>query len=218
VKVLLKLLIIPLLFAVSAEALDASNSGGAVLQMDTFHHYTEDFNKYDAELYRGHVSNAEAWKFLKDNIPLFECPDEDIQRTYYFRWWTFRKHLKQTPAGFIVDEFLPSVSWAGKFNSINCAAGHHFYEGRWLHQPQFLDDYARLWFRGGGEARRYSFWAADSIWARYLVTGERKLPLDLLPDLIRNYEEWEKQQRDANGLYWQIDDRDGMEVSIGGSG
>ncbi|MBU6327009.1 MAG: hypothetical protein KGQ89_05230, partial [Verrucomicrobia bacterium] len=29
---------------------------------------------------------------------------------------------------------------------------------------------------------------------------------------------WEKSRRDANGLYWQIDDRDGMEASIGGSG
>lgn len=217
-KALLILVIVSLVFAASADAVDASNPRGAGLQAEAFRHYIEDFNRYDAELYRGYIPNAEAWKFLKDNIPLFECPDEDLQRTYYFRWWTFRKHLKQTPAGFIVDEFLPSVSWAGNFNSINCAAGHHFYEGRWLHQPQFLDDYARFWFRGDGEPRRYSFWAADSIWARYLVTGERKLPLDLLPDLIRNYGDWEKQQRDANGLYWQIDGCDGMEVSIGGSG
>ena len=35
---------------------------------------------------------------------------------------------------------------------------------------------------------------------------------------MANYEAWEKSHRDANGLYWQIDDRDGMEVSIGGSG
>ena len=40
----------------------------------------------------------------------------------------------------------------------------------------------------------------------------------MLPDLIANYEAWEKSHRDANGLYWQSDDRDGMEVSIGGSG
>ena len=39
-----------------------------------------------------------------------------------------------------------------------------------------------------------------------------------MPDLIANYEAWERSNRDANGLYWQIDDRDGMEVSIGGSG
>ncbi len=217
-KAFLQLLGMSLLSAVSVDASDATKPGGAVLRAAAFRHYIEDFNKDDSELYRGHVPNSGAWEFLKDNIPLFECPDEDIQRTYYFRWWTFRKHLKQTPAGFIVDEFLPNVSWAGKYNSINCAAGHHFYEGRWLHQLEFLDDYARFWFRGGGDPRRYSFWAADAIWARYLVTGDRKLPLELLPDLIRNHEEWEKRHRDANGLFWQVDDRDGMEVSIGGSG
>jgi predicted GH43/DUF377 family glycosyl hydrolase len=40
----------------------------------------------------------------------------------------------------------------------------------------------------------------------------------LLPDLIANYEAWQRSNRDANGLYWQVDDRDGMELSIGGSG
>ena len=79
-----------------------------------------------------------AWDFLKDNIPLLDCPDENIQRTYYFRWWTYRKHIKKTPVGFIVDEFLPNVGWAGPFNSISCAAGHHVYEGRWLCDPRYL--------------------------------------------------------------------------------
>jgi len=42
--------------------------------------------------------------------------------------------------------------------------------------------------------------------------------VDLLPDLVANYEAWEKTNRDPGGLFWQVDDRDGMEVSIGGSG
>jgi len=189
-----------------------------VLKAEAFRHYVEDFNKNDNELYEGNFPNAAAWDFLKDNIPLLDCPDQDIQTTYYFRWWTYRKHIKQTPAGFIVDEFLPNVGWAGKYNSINCAAGHHIYEGRWLRDPKYINDYSQFWFRGGGEPRRYSFWAADSIWARYSVTGNPALAVDLLPDLIANFEAWEKTHRDANGLYWQIDDREGMEVSIGGSG
>ncbi len=189
-----------------------------VLEAETFRHYVEDFNKNDNELYKGHFPNAAAWDFLKNNIPLLDCPDEDLQATYYFRWWTYRKHIKQTPAGFVVDEFLPKVGWSGKYNTISCPAGHHLYEGRWLHDPKYLDDYSVFWFRGGGGPRRYSFWAADSIWARYCVTGNKSLAVDLLPDLVANYEAWEKSHRDANGLYWQIDDRDGMEVSIGGSG
>ena len=44
------------------------------------------------------------------------------------------------------------------------------------------------------------------------------LPLQLLPDLVKNYEVWEASHRDDTGLFHQIDDRDGMEYSIGGSG
>ena len=116
----------------------------AVLNAESFQHYVEDFNRQDNELYAGSFPNTAAWDFLKNNIPWLDCPDEDLQATYYFRWWTYRKHLKQTPGGFIVDEFLPPVPWAGKYNSISCAAGHHLYEGRWLRHAKFLDDYSRL--------------------------------------------------------------------------
>ena len=50
------------------------------------------------------------------------------------------------------------------------------------------------------------------------MTGDKAGAIQLLPDLIRNYERWEKGWRDPNGLFWQEDGRDGMEVSIGGSG
>ena len=110
------------------------------------------------------------------------------------------------------------MGWAGKYNTINCAAGHHLREGRWLVEPKYLDDYSVFWFRKGGSVRSYSFWAADSIWARYLVTGDDRLVKELLPDLIANYEAWERERRDANGLFWQEDGQDGMEVSISGSG
>ncbi len=200
------------------QAASALKPSAGVLKAESFRHYVEEFNRNDQELYPNHFPNAAAWDFLKDNVPLLDCPDADLQEIYYFRWWTYRKHLKQTPAGFIVDEFLPPVPWAGKYNSINCPAGHHLYEGRWLRQPKFLDEYSRFWFRGGGDPRRYSFWAADAIWARACVTGDKSLAVDLLPDLVANYEGWENSRRDANGLFWQEDGQDGMEVSIGGSG
>jgi len=189
-----------------------------VLPAEVFRHYVEAFNQNDNELYVQHIPNAAAWDFLKANIPLLDCPDKDIEEIYYFRWWTYRKHIKQTSVGFIITEFLPKVGWSGKYNAINCAAGHHLYEGRWLHDPKYLDDYARFWFRGGGDPRNYSFWAADALWARYLVNGNAAFVKDLLPDLVRNWEGWERQRRDANGLFWQEDGQDGMEVSIGGSG
>jgi len=199
-------------------ALASEGTIAAVLNADSFKHYIETFNENDEDLYVQHVPNEKAWDFLKANVPLFECPDKDFERTYYFRWWTYRKHIKLTPDGFVITEFLPKVGWSGKHNTINCPAGHHFYEGRWLHNRKYLDDYAVFWFRKGGSVRSYSFWAADAMWARYLVTADKQQVADLLDDLVENYKEWEKSRLEPDGLFWQIDDRDGMEVSIGGSG
>jgi len=190
----------------------------AVLKPDSFKHYVDAFNANDEDLYVQHVPNAKAWAFLKANVPLLECPDKDIERTYYFRWWTYRKHIKETPDGFVITEFLPPVSWSGKYNTISCPAAHHFYEGRWLHDRRYLDDYAVFWFRKGGEPRRYSFWAADALYARDMVHPNPTLLTGLLDDLVVNYKAWEQSRLGPDGLFWQIDDRDGMEVSIGGSG
>ncbi|MCW5977431.1 MAG: hypothetical protein KIT09_05110 [Bryobacteraceae bacterium] len=193
-------------------------AGRSVLNTNALRAYVERFNANDEELYVQHVPNAEALGFLEANIPLFECPDRQVEETYYFRWWTFRKHVKETADGFVITEFLPSVSWAGKENTISCPAGHHFYEGRWLRDDRLLNDYSVFWFRKGASPRSYSFWAADAYWARYLVTLDREWLIDLLPDLVENYKGWEASRLDKNGLFWQIDDRDGMEVSVGGSG
>jgi len=148
----------------------------------------ETFNQHDRETVVHSIANASAWSWMRHNVPLFECPDKDVERTYYFRWWTYRKHIKQTPDGFVITEFLPNVSWAGKHNSISCAAGHHLYEGRWVRDRRYLDDYSVFWFRKGGEPRRYSFWAADAVFARYMAIGNKGLTTALLPDLVGNYE------------------------------
>ena len=202
----------------SCAAAAAAAPPAAVLQAELFRHHVDKFNQEDEELYKNNIPNTEAWAFLKANIPLFECPDEDIQRTYYFRWWTYRKHLKETPDGWVITEFLPKVSWSGKHNTICCPAGHHFYEGRWLRDPKYLNDYAVFWFRKGGNPRLYSFWAADALYACYLVQQDTGLVTSLLDDLVRNFEAWEQSRLVPDGLFWQIDDRDGMEVSIGKSG
>lgn len=193
-------------------------TGAMILSPDTLRALVSRFNAADRELYIQHIPNSEALEFLEKNIPLLDCPDKEIVEIYYFRWWTYRKHIKSTPDGFIITEFIPKVNWAGKHNSNNGAAGLHFYEGRWLNDPSFLDDYSIFWFRKGGNPRSYSFWAADAIRARAMVSGDMTLPKELLPDLVANYREWEKLRLDPNGLFWQIDDRDGMEKSIAGNG
>ena len=197
---------------------DMEDTISGVLEWEQFGSYIQEFNLNDEELYIQYYPNDQAEKFLKDNIPYFNCPDQELEKTYYFRWWTFRKHIKETPVGFVITEFLPDVPWSGKYNTISCPAGHHFYEGRWLHDQQFLQDYANFWFKEGGEPRRYSFWAANSILAFAYVHQNKELVVDLLPYFKKNYQEWEEMRLREDGLFWQIDDRDGMEVSVGGSG
>jgi len=189
-----------------------------VLSTDLLRTYVNSFNATDDELCVQHIPNSATYYFLAANIPLFECPDPDIERTYYFRWWTYRKHFKETPDGFVITEFLPDVPWAGKYNAIGCAAGHHFYEGRWLRDQRYLDDYAVFWLRKGGAIRTYSFWIADALWGRHLARPNAAFLIDLLDDLIANYRGWERERLYKDGMFWQYDGNDGGEVSIGGHG
>lgn len=190
-----------------------------LLKPDSGRQYIEKFNQNDEENVVQLIDNASAWDWLCDSMPFFECPDRQIEETYYFRWWVYRKHIKQTPDGRIITEFHPNVPWAGKHNSINCACGHHFYEGRWLaNRQEFLNDYAIFWFRKGGSLRSYSTWLADAIWKTCQVSGDFSLALELLPDFVENYFAWEREHLHPSGLFWSVDDRDGMEFSISGSG
>jgi len=199
--------------------LPAQNSTDGFIQPSVLRGYVEKFNAGDDELVATYIPNHQAFEFLSTNIPKFECPDKQMEEIYYFRWWTFRKHIRQTPEGFIITEFLPNVSWAGKYNAISCPGMHQFNEGRWLHNQQYLNEYAYYWLRKGGSVRSYSFPIAHALYSQYLVNGDNSVIRDLLPDLITNYEAWENEKYDASrGLFWQIDDRDGMEVSICGSG
>ena len=40
----------------------------------------EQFNSDDSEWHTNAIPNAVAFDFLKENIPLLECPDKDIER------------------------------------------------------------------------------------------------------------------------------------------
>ena len=122
-------------------------------------------------------------------VPSFECPDADINRTYEFRWRAFGRHCVKTPEGWVVTEFLPDVGWAGKYNTIVCAAGHHLREARWMHDASVAADYARFWFSTNAVHRRkYSAWLGSSILDVVKVTGETTLATDLLDAIAANYD------------------------------
>jgi hypothetical protein len=187
-----------------------------VLSAESYRHYFVEFERDEREMLG--TAPPLPWSWFAANIPWLDVPDKELEKTYYFRWYSFQKHIRKTADGYVISEFLDDVPWAGKLNTIDCAAGHHIREARWLRDSKYVDNYTKFWYGPDGEPRRYSFWAADSVYQLYLATGDRALAIDLLPALEKNYQAWNETHRDENGLYWQIDDRDGMEDSISGNG
>lgn len=192
-----------------------------ILGTEKLKSYTAYFNSLDSEDVKNYVPNAQAAAWLAANAPLFECPDSAIEKIYYYRWWTFRKHLKQTPEGFIFTEFITPVKHAGKFNAISCAAGHHIYEGRWLRDPQYVDQYINFWiFKDktfpAPRFHAFSSWIDNAVYNRYLVNQDKQFIGKLLPELDADYRKWEDEKQLPGGMFWQFDVRDGMEESVSG--
>lgn len=165
------------------------------------------------------------------SIPAFECPDADIQTTWYYRWELITKHLTYGApnTGYVFTEFLDRPFWSGAYGAISCPAGHQLYEARWLRSPRIARDFSRYWFETkGAQPRNYSTWLADSIWAVHLVhpaaswldPARRRpaadvFPTDLIPALDADARGWhDRHHVAARGLYWQVGHDDGMEFNI----
>lgn len=175
------------------------------------------FNGMEPEGVVNAIPNAGAAAWLEADIPRFDCPDAAFEQIYYFRWWCFRKHIERLADGtFVLSEFITRPK------PISSALGHQIYEGRWLRDPRYLDDYIRYWLRGpGGRERtdlhRFSSWLADAVYRRSQVTGDTAFAVGLLDDLVRDYRQWQAERQLPSGLFWQYDVRDAMEESISGS-
>ena len=198
-----------------------SPSNGKVLQANNFKHHVDYFNRMENENIVQAIPNAGSWEWMKAVIPLFECPQDNFEELFYYRWWTIRKHIKKTPAGFVFTEFLTQRSYADKYNLIACAVGHHINEARWLHDRRYLDDYLHIWYRGNNgspmnKLHGFSSYTAHALYERYKTDGNKEFLIDLLPDLDKDYRAWEKERRLSDGLFWQEDVKDGMEESISG--
>jgi hypothetical protein len=193
-----------------------------MLNANDFKHYVDRFNADDVEDVVNLIPNAGAWDWIANQAPLFECPDKSIEEIYYYRWWTFRKHIKQTPAGRVITEFILPVKHAGVHNTVSCALCHHIAEARWLKDQTLLDEWISFWFRGNeGKPQphfhKYSQWIAAAIWDRARVTGDIDFAIGLLYELVSDYRDWETEKRLPGGMFWQYDVWDGMEESISGS-
>ncbi|MCX2733824.1 discoidin domain-containing protein [Saccharopolyspora sp. NFXS83] len=168
-----------------------------------------------------------AW--YRANIPFVDLPGAEIEDTYYYRWRTFKEALKYTGPedGWIVSEFLGPVGYSAPGGGISAAAGHHLYEGRWLRDTRYLDDYLDYWLTGSGAgpkpateplnpnttdwAHQYSFWVSDAVVARASVDGRWDRATAALPELVEQWEGWDSQFDPELGLYWQTPVWDAME-------
>ncbi len=195
---------------------------GFVLETQQLQNYVAKFNALDKEeAVVNLVPNAASFQWLSQNIPLLECPDSLMQEVYYFRWWSLRKHLKQTPDGFIFTEFITKVNHAGKHNAISSALGHHIYEGRWLRNQTYLDEYIRFWLYVDPKHtvqrfHAFSSWIDDAVYNRYLVNADKSFLEKNLLTLSADYQLWEAERRLPNGMFYQFDVKDAMEESISG--
>lgn len=193
-----------------------------LLSLDKLKSNINYFNAIDTETVKNYITNHKAYDFLAKNAPIFDCPDSAIQRIYYYRWWTFRKHLKQTPDGFIFDEFITPVSFSGIYNSGSSALGHQIYEGRWLHDTQYIKDYISFWLyvdpkQPKPKFHNFSSWVDNAVYNFYLVNKDKAFVEKILPDLNKDYKLWETEKQLPSGLFYQFDVKDAMEESISGS-
>ncbi len=186
--------------------------------MDIIKKYVELFNENDEEMYINMIDNAHVYEWMRKEIPVFECPDKAIEETYYFRWWTYRKHLKKTEDGYMVTEFLPKVLWSGKHNEINAAVGHHLYEGRWLkNSSEYLKDYINFFLDNPDRGHKYSAWLIYAVHQMCQVNGDWDMGDDFLEKACRYYEEWENTHLLSNNMFWSYDNYDAMEYTISGT-
>ena len=181
--------------------------------------YADAFSADDEEIHPSMIPNSGAFDFLASRIPLLDCPDGTIEKTYYYRWWTLRKHWKDTPDGHILTEFAPPVGWAGAYNSINAAAGHHIREARWMNAPEdWTKEYISFWLDRKGNSLLYSMWYASAAESYLDLHPDPAFEAGCLDRLVSLWEDREKMNLHPCGLFWSDDGYDAMELSISGSG
>ena len=158
-------------------------------------------------------------------------PDQQIEQVYYYRWRTYKEHLRYTDPqdGWISTEFLDCCGYAAPYQAIDAAAGHQITEGRWLRDADYTDDYIKFWLTGpvrsakpqtdednadtSDWAHEYSFWLASAALGQAEVTGDTSALTTMLPELVKQWHGWDKQYNATIGLYWSVPVWDAMEFS-----
>ena len=144
---------------------DAPAQAFALLHADNYHHYVAQFASDEQEA-TGQTPSDE-WPWIAANVPLFDSSNKQFEEMYYFRWYSFEKHVEETADhGYLITEWLhrPDIPHNGVLPD---AAPFHLGEARWLRNPKIAEDYARFWGSPGANSRAYSF---PFAWSVQLVT------------------------------------------------
>lgn len=161
--------------------------------------------------------------WYRNNIPFFDCPDEDggnkIRQVYYYRWRVLKSHLRLTENGYTFSEFIKGDSWRendmylkNTYSAINAAAGHVINESKWLRDSRYVEDYINFFLEGNGRLLEYSDWIGAAAYAYYLVSGNTAFITSKLYPLINLWNIRYKKYFDPDiGLFWLTPQEDAME-------
>lgn len=159
-------------------------------------------------------------EFLGENLPVFACDDKTLEEIYYFRAYTFAKHIKRIGGGkTVITEFLPDVPWSAEGGAISCPVGHHLRELRWLKNCDGIGrDYISFWCGHTDDLLVYNNWFIYAVWEYCDMTGQMDFAYSLADALIGYFTRFCEMHRAKCGLYKSVDNYDGMELSISSYG
>ncbi len=187
--------------------------------MDTLSAYIRRFATYDSTD-RPTPFASEA--FLREHLPRFTCSDKVIEELYYFRAYTFAKHIERAqPDGrYIITEFSVPVPWATRTEqAIACPVGHQLRELRWLRDMQPVGhDYIDFWLDHIDGLLTYNNWFVSAVWDYACVSGDLSFVLAQRERLISYVDRQIAEHETACGLFKGVDNYDGMELSISSHG
>lgn len=161
-----------------------------------------------------HYGNDSKW--YVENIPFFETSDQEIEDVYYYRWKMYKAHLRNIGKyGYVVTEFLNAMSWDHKpYNTLNAATVFHIYEGRWLKDRLYMNNYIDFMYQNGGNNRRYTESIADATYASFLVNLDKDFIVKQLPSMMKIDEAWKDHLDVSKQLYFVEPVMDATENTI----
>ncbi|HET9823701.1 MAG TPA: discoidin domain-containing protein, partial [Chitinophagaceae bacterium] len=107
------------------------------------------------------------------------------------------------PDQYVITEFINDVTWdRDPYSTINAAAMHHIYEGRWLKDDRYMNSYINYMFQYGGNNRSYSESIADAAYARYLVNMDSAFIVKQLDSMSYIYDQWRDHFDSSKHLYY----------------